>query len=172
MMNIMLDLETLGTRPSSVILTIAAVKFEFASDQIETFSMNIDPKNSKTFGLTTDPDTVQWWKEQNPEALKAFMKDPVSLETAIDSFIEFVGPKTSKMVFWANGASFDYPILESSFRAVGRPYPWKYWNCRCARTIYSVFGLNMKEYPRVGVYHNAVDDCLTQIKALKECLTA
>lgn len=170
MLNIMFDIETLGIQANSIILSIAAVKFEFGSDDTDVFSINIDPKTSKQLGMISDPDTIRWWKEQSPEALAEFMKNPVPIKDALQQFVDWVGPNWKKTVWWANGANFDYPVMEWSLRAAGVELPWKYWNCRDARTVYSLCGINMKEYPRVGVYHNAVDDCLTQIKALKECL--
>lgn len=170
MMNIMLDIETLGTAANSIILSLAAVKFEFGSDKTEVYSVNIDPKTSKKYGMISNPATIQWWKEQKPEALKAFMTNQISIEEALDGFTEFVGPKWKDTVFWANGISFDAPILDWSYNATGRTPPWKYWNQRDARTIYALCDINMKTYPRIGTYHNAVDDCLTQIAALKEAL--
>lgn len=167
MQNLMLDIETLSTRANAIILSIAAVRFEFKSDKIETFNVNIDPKSCAKYGMVKDADTVRWWQEQNSEALKGFMKDPISLEDALTQLSIFADPKD---VWWCNGANFDYPIIEWSYKALDRRVPWKYWNLRDVRTIYAICDLNMKEYPRVGTYHNALDDCLTQIKALKECL--
>jgi DNA polymerase III alpha subunit (gram-positive type) len=172
MQSIMFDIETLGTAANSSILSIAAVKFEFKNDIVETFTVNIDPKSSKNYGMIVDPETVRWWTEQNPIALKEFMKNQISIDDALDQFTEFVGPNWKDTIFWVNGASFDYPILQWSYAATGRKHaPWKYWNQRDTRTIYEVFGLDWRNYPRVGTYHNAIDDCLTQIKALKECLS-
>ena len=170
MKSIMLDIETLGTTANSIILSIAAVKFEFGNDNTEVYSVNIDPKSAKKYGMISNPSTIQWWKDQRQEALKAFMTNQISIESALDGFTDFVGPQWKDTIFFVNGASFDYPILQWSYDATGRTAPWKYWNQRDARTLYAICGINMRTYPRVGTYHNAVDDCLTQIKALKECL--
>lgn len=170
MQSIMLDIETLGTTANSIILSIAAVKFEFGNDNTEVYSVNIDPKSAKKYGMISNPSTIQWWKDQRQEALKAFMTNQISIESALDGFTDFVGPQWKDTIFFVNGASFDYPILQWSYDATGRTAPWKYWNQRDARTLYAICGIDMRSYPRVGTYHNAVDDCLTQIKALKECL--
>lgn len=170
MKSIMLDIETLGTTANSIILSIAAVKFEFGNDNTEVYSVNIDPKSAKKYGMISNPSTIQWWKDQRQEALKAFMTNQISIESALDGFTDFVGPQWKDTIFFVNGASFDYPILQWSYDATGRTAPWKYWNQRDARTLYAICGIDMRSYPRVGTYHNAVDDCLTQIKALKECL--
>lgn len=170
MKSIMLDIETLGTTANSIILSIAAVKFEFGNDETEVYSVNIDPKSAKKYGMISNPSTIQWWKDQRQEALKAFMTNQISIESALDGFTDFVGPEWKDTIFFVNGASFDYPILQWSYDATDRTAPWKYWNQRDARTLYAICGIDMRTYPRVGTYHNAVDDCLTQIKALKECL--
>lgn len=170
MKNVMIDCETLGKSPSSVIISLAAVKFEFGSDATEVFSINFDPKSSKKYGMTTDQDTIDWWKNQPKEAIQAFMSNQVPIESGMDAFLDFLGPERLQFVYWANGSTFDFPLVDWTLKAINKPIPWKYWNCRDARTIYSICGINMKTYPRIGQHHNAVDDCLTQIKALKEAL--
>lgn len=171
MKSIMFDIETLGTSSNSVILSIAAVKFDFTSDSIDTFSMNIDPKSCKSYGMITNPSTVEWWKQQPADAIKAFMTEQHPIDVALNGFNNFVGSNWKNTIFYCNGASFDYPIMQWSYDAVGIEAPWKYWNQRDARTIYSVFGLDLRDFPRVGTHHNAIDDCLTQIAALKQCLS-
>lgn len=168
--NVMIDVETLSTRPDAVIIQIAAVKFEFKSDKTENFVANCSMKSSIELGLHTDKATLDWWKEQPPEVLKSILKDTIPISDSINQFIDFVSP-SKDMVFWANGMNFDYPVIESTCRALDVPVPWKYWNLRDTRTVYSIFGLDWRNYPRIGSYHNAIDDCLTQIKALKECLS-
>lgn len=170
MKNVMLDIETLGTTPNSVIVSIAAVKFNFGNDEMEEFEINIDVKSSKGFGMLVEKETLEWWATQPKEVRNAWLKDPVHITEALDQFIEFLGPDLKNNVIWCNGMNFDYPVLEWSLKACSKPVPWKYWNLRDARTVYSVFDLNMKEFPRVGDYHNAIDDCKTQIAALKSVL--
>lgn len=170
MLNIMLDIEALGTRPNSIMLALAAVKFEFGSENTEEFSMNIDPRSCKELGMVTDPDTIRWWKDQPKEAREAFTANPVHVREVMIQFIKWIGPDWRKTVFWSNGSAYDFPIIEWALRELNIEFPWKYWNVRDARTLYGLCDINMKEYPRVGVHHNAIDDCKTQIKALKECL--
>jgi DNA polymerase III epsilon subunit-like protein len=167
MKNVMIDIETLATQPNAIILSIAAVKFNFANDEVSTFSVNIDPKSCTQYGMVKDQATVDWWKDQRPEALKSFMKNQITLVDALTQLREFVTPND---VWWCNGMNFDYPILEWSYKAIGASVPWKYWNLRDARTVYAICDLDMRSFPRVGTYHNALDDCLTQINGLKHCL--
>lgn len=168
MNNIMIDIETMGTKPDSCIVSIAAVKFNFENDEVETFYKDISIASSKKHGMTIDPDTVSWWMAQSATA-REFTKSNNPLETVVDEFIEFIGDARYTK-FWANGMNLDFPTLEWSFRAVGRSVPWRYWNLRDCRTIYSLFDVDMRTYPRIGQYHNSLDDCHTQIHALKHCL--
>ena len=167
----MVDVETLSTRPDAVIIQLAAVKFGFANDSVDPFCVNCTIKSSVELGLSTTQDTIEWWKRQPREVLASVTKDAKPIHTVIEQFNTFLGNDTKNLVFWANGSNFDFPVLESTYRALEQPVPWKYWNLRDVRTVYAVFGLDWKNYPRIGSYHNGLDDCLTQIKALKECLS-
>lgn len=166
--HICVDVETLSTKPNAIIVTIAAVKFNLNSDNIETFSVNINPRSSKNFGLHISQDTLDWWRKQNPEAVNAWQHSQIGLEDGLDQFSAFCN--TSDMLYWSNGTHFDFPILESSYDATNKKVPWKYWNVHELRTAYLLGDLDPKKEERVGVYHNAVDDCLTQIKNLKKAL--
>lgn len=169
--NCMVDVETLSTNPDAVIIQVAAVLFSFNSDKVETFCMNSSFKSSIDLGLHIDDATVKWWKNQPSDVLSSVVKDAKPIQSVIEQFDEFLGIDRQKYVFWANGQNFDFPVLGSTYQKLSKPVPWKYWNLRDARTVYSVFGLDWRNYPRVGSYHNGLDDCLTQIKALKECLS-
>lgn len=57
-------------------------------------------------------------------------------------------------------------VLSMGFNAVGVRCPWKFWNVRDVRTAVDLLGINPKEFTRDGTYHNALDDCLHQIKYL------
>lgn len=166
--HVMIDLETLSTKPNAVIVTLAAVKFSFDSDETETFCMNINPHESKALGLHISEDTLEWWKGQDPAATKAWMHSQHSLTDVLNAYDKFI--TDPNLFHWANGLSFDMPILDSSYDVLGRKAPWKYWNQMDARTVIKLAGVDPKKEPRVGVFHNAVDDCLTQIANLKKAL--
>lgn len=168
--NIMVDIETIGSAPSGIIVSIAAVKFNFHNDDCEKFIVNCDVSSSKKLGMLMDASTIQWWATQPKSARDAWMVNPQPITKALTDFKEFVGYNWKDAVFWANGSQFDFSILNWSFNATEIEPPWKYWNIRDARTAYSIFGLNLREFPRVGEYHNALDDCMTQIAALKSVL--
>lgn len=167
--HICIDLETLSTRSNAVIVTIAAVKFNFLGDDVEKFSLNVNPREGKALGLHISKETVDWWRLQRPEATKAWMNSQVGLGDALDQLDAFCGGKKDTH-YWSLGTNFDFPILESSYEVLDRKEPWKYWNIHDMRTAYYLAGLDTKLEERVGTYHNAIDDCLTEIKWLKKAL--
>lgn len=166
----MVDLETLSQEPTAVIVTIAAVKFNFDSDEIETFSVNVDPKSSLKYGAIISQDTLDWWKRQDKAAIDAWKLNPISIESAIDQFIEFLGD-CDKTKLWAQGIDYDFVILKFIMKQLGLSAPWKYWNQCDTRTVFTIADFNTKFAPRVGSYHNAIDDCRTQIAWLKQILS-
>lgn len=166
----MVDLETLSTDTSAVIVTIAAVKFNFESDEIETFTVNVDPKSSLKYGMTISQDTLDWWKRQDRAAVDAWKQNPVSINDAVEQFNNFLGDATyTKM--WAQGIDLDFPVLRYSLKKVGAEIKWKYWNQCDSRTVFTIANFNTKKATRVGQYHNAIDDCRTQIAWLKQILS-
>lgn len=164
-----IDIETLSTQSNAVIVSIAAVKFNFNTEEIETFCVDINPKESKELGLHVSKDTLDWWRQQKPEVVKSWIKSNTGISDALSQFLEFC-PPSNTMRYWCLGNNFDFPIMESSFRATNKVAPWKYYNLSDMRTAYYLAGLSTSKEERVGLYHNALDDCLTQIKWLRKAL--
>jgi DNA polymerase elongation subunit (family B) len=168
--HVMIDIETLSTNSNATILSIAAVKFNFNNEETQEFSINVNPASCKQYNLHIDPVTVEWWSEQPKDVQESFSKDPVHLTDALTQLNNFIGEYDKNMSFWANGVAFDFAILEWAYKTTKIPCNWRYFQIRDARTVYAVSGLDFKKYARTGSHHNAIDDCLTQIKALKEVL--
>lgn len=167
--HICVDIETLSTRSNAVIVTIAAVKFNFISNETETFCVNVNPVEGKKLGLHISKETLDWWRLQKPEACKAWQTCRLGLSEALTNFDTFCGSDKNTH-YWSLGTNFDFPILESSYFALNRKEQWRYWNLHDMRTAFYLAGLDTKQEERVGVYHDALSDCLTQIKWLKKAL--
>lgn len=168
--HVMLDLETLGTVPGSIILSIGAVVFDESGVGGNGFHVSIDhdywlPK------FTTDPDTVSWWRQQSPEAQQAAFGGGLAPHDALDVFAKWY-KRTEAEFVWGNGASFDQPMLEFAYAAYGMPAPWKYNASRCHRTLMDLSGLDKSEFPEGAVAHNALDDAKLQardaVRAMQE----
>lgn len=161
--DIMIDIETLDTTPTSTILSIGAVLFNIKDNEIvDTFYQNICPESCVKHGLTICPETVAWWKSQKIEAWNCLLTDRLPLKEALERFSGWVSGM--KINVWGNGANFDIVIMENAFRACGLKHPWKYTSVKCYRTINSMFGSKIKVFE--GVKHNALDDAIHQAKRL------
>ena len=165
-LHIMVDLETFSTSPNAVVVQLAAVKFDPFSEHLgDIFNVPIDPESGHQLGLHMDMNTVLWWMTQSDDARKRItspVNRRVQLKEALRSFQQWL-PKESKV--WGNGAAFDLPILESAYRAVGIPTPWKHWDERCYRTL-KAMAPELKMV-REGVHHDALDDAKSQARHLQ-----
>jgi exodeoxyribonuclease VIII len=173
MSDIMIDLETLSTRNDAVILTIGAVKFNINKelDKTKQLYMRINLQSCKNLKMHTDRSTVKWWKEQSKEAQYEVFENPdrIDIKDALVKLSEFL--KNGKCI-WANSPNFDCVILENAFNKCGIDIPWKFWNLRDCRTVYGLARLNLSSFRKniedESSAHNALNDCVMQILALKE----
>ena len=165
---VMFDIETLGKRPGSVVLSIGACRFDIDSKRIyDEFYVTIDAQDQmKNYGLKYDKSTLEWWKD-NPAALKGIQKGCASAESGFNRFFEYLSKKKGEPI-WAMGPHFDIPIVQEAMHEVLKieKMPWKYWDVYDVRTVQNVFGeqINREE----GVHHNALDDAKVQAKYLIE----
>lgn len=157
MTNIMLDLETLGTKPNSLILSIGAVKFG-GGEILDTFYERVDVKSCIDYGLEIDPDTIMWWLQQSEEARKEICKPGQPLNAVLTWFAEWAFDP--QLQVWGNGVAMDNIILTNAYEAVKIPRPWGYKGDMCYRTIKN---LNPEiKIEQGGIYHNALDDARSQ----------
>lgn len=180
----MLDLETAGTTPGSLIWSIGACVFddngilgekEFA---VSCFHAYLDPIQQARIGMTIDPGTVLWWLGQKPEAQKALTigsnmvcgKDNVG--PALHTFDQFL--KINEVTeIWGNGADFDIPLLAALYRAMGygSALPWKYNAGRCVRTVFASIGKRCGDFGTENVLaHDALQDAIYQAKEVTKAL--
>lgn len=159
----MLDIETVGTRPGCNILTIGAIKFSLAgvSEAVEDrFYRRINHQELDN-KFSYDVDTMKWWTNQNSIVREEAFGGLANPYHTIEDFIVFCRRDKNLQVF-ANHANFDFPILEHYIRQLGYEIPWHYRNINCYATLKN----NMKFIPRsdtqIGVAHNALDDAINQ----------
>lgn len=163
----MLDMETFGTAKDSCIIQLSAVQFNHDFHVLNTFNDVISPQSCIDAGLTLDLDTIMWWMTQSEEAKTqvVLQKQRSELKDSLKRFKQWL-PKDTQV--WGNGASFDLAILDTAYRKCGMTKPWAHWNERCYRTINALIPKDDPGRPAFeGVKHNAVHDCLHQIKQLK-----
>lgn len=167
MKNVMLDLETLGTRPVSPILVIGACRFGPKAEGVgEIFSARVSLEHNLDTGAIVDGKTFEWWLRQNDESRLALIEGSPALPLlpALLELKNFIGDR----VVWGNGVGFDNAMAtEAACRVYGEPL-WEFWKDRCYRTLKSLFPLPDEKLPtRMGL-HIAHEDAVYQAQVLME----
>lgn len=170
----MIDIETLDTRPSAVVLSIGVVLFNRRNAEVPFKELNLK-FGKKEFrdeqimmGRTVDKETVAWWKGQDPEAKKLFKQANVnSVPEALYKLSQFILAEKVNVLVWGNGAAFDNTIMMSLYDSFGMEAPWKFWNDRCFRTFKGEHGHIARPPAFKGVKHDAVDDARQQVLYLQ-----
>lgn len=162
MKHVMVDLETMGTVPGCVVLSIGAVYFDENGLGKEFYEV-ISRKHCAELGLHESLSTQQWWDKQS-EAAKQVIRDAESEDAAkvhevLERLHNFLKLDTNVKV-WGNGADFDNPILACLYDAAEMKQTWISWNGRCYRTLKNI--APGPKLMRQGTYHNALDDAKSQ----------
>lgn len=150
------DLETLGVRHTSQILSIGAVH------GANTFYREIDAYQYNPNEFTEDASTLEWWVKQG-----GFIptQDLVSPMQAVSSFAQWVlaiREQHNDIEVWANSPTFDCAILRHHFKIFSLSCPWEFWSERDVRTVKGVAkALNMNITAPKNP-HNALKDAKNQ----------
>lgn len=161
----MIDLEGLATGPDTTILTIAAQAFDpFGSDYYDRHyyaRVTLESQENRTI----DDGTIEWWATQPAHAREEAFgeQDRIPLDQALDELGRLIWH--SKMI-WAQGPTYDCNILEHAYKSYGKALPWKYYQVRDSRTVFSLW----PELPIPPTSHHALEDCRRQIGMLQDTL--
>lgn len=160
--DVMLDLETLGTVASAVILSMGAVKFNLETGEIsdDGFYTSISIDSNLDYGRRIQEDTLLWWLKQPAAAQQVFHEAKVALPEALESFSDWLQTDDHRM--WSNGADFDLPMVAHAYHQTQLTVPWKFWNSRCFRTYKNLPGAKNIQVEALGVKHNALSDAYNQ----------
>lgn len=165
MQDVMVDIETLGVRPGSVIASIGALQFDpYTGATKNALHWAISVEDCQKNGLTLDASTCKWWMQQGNEARALTFGGTLTLYDTLQSFAAYISSAKPDRI-WSKGPQFDMVILESAYRALGMAAPWHYRAPCCMRTVVALANINASEYA-TGSAHNALDDCRAQVKAL------
>lgn len=166
-MDVMLDLETLSTRPDAAVLTFGACKFDPYKEHDITVGIyhKLDVDSQIALGRHVDDNTVAWWAQQADDVRDEALgeDDRISLEQFTQELNRFI---VGVECIWAQGPVFDIVILENLYRQLGKPAPWQYWQIRDCRTLLSTLG-DPRDKNKAGL-HNALEDCVSQARALQK----
>lgn len=183
---IMIDIETLDTSPSSVVMSVGLAFFTQDCKIIETHRWNLSIDEQLKNNRTVNESTLRFWMEQQPDVLRHQM-DLRHQIRCWDFYTRLCrtikkGPgvwgfpladSTAKPNIWSLG-SFDVNILEHfcEQQAPGKPYPWRFFQARDLRTLREECGIGHDFRPESSQdlsAHDPVDDCVWQIGVLAEC---
>ena len=185
--DIMVDLETLGTRQDAIVLEISAVEFNCHTGEIgEVFDAKLDIDEQVQYRRSFNCETLQWWFKQDEEARKNIFNEDVDIIRfdilwALAEFSNFVKRCNNKcnsdsdrrvVKLWGNGSIFDLGILQNMYENCfhNMKLPWKFWAVNDVRTIVDLNPDVKKNCEFDGTPHCAVDDCKHEIKYLVETL--
>jgi hypothetical protein len=172
--HVMVDLETYDTKPTSLVLSIGAVRFDpmNLSGPSEPFYVVLNHEQQIERGRTVSERTLDWWAKQSAEAQEVLQAPRMDVSQGLEFFADFVNKEPDTCV-WGNGADFDNVILASLYNSFGMQQPWKYSNSRCYRTLRG-FALpyDYFEKEREGVHHNALDDAIYQAMEMRRRIDA
>lgn len=177
MHHLMLDIETLDTVPSAVILVVAAVFFDPKTGQLGAeFEAAVSCQKAQP-GRTISLDSVAWWARQSNEARKLAFGGSETLKRVLSSFSRFIHMNaTDSVKVWGNGKEFDCAILEHAFQQLELPCPWRFWDTQDVRTIITLAELHgfnpKKERPFEGIPHRALDDAKHQARYVADAISA
>jgi len=162
----MLDIETLGTCPDCVVLTLGAVKFNpyTKEDVAGGIYCKPDVDDQIARGRIVREDTMEWWSQQaeavREEALGTEGRIPVEqMLKELNRFLVGAGN------IWAQGAVFDIGILEHLYKQYDMVPNWQFWQISDSRTLFKVHG-DPRVKGKEGL-HNALEDCVSQAEAVQ-----
>ena len=172
MMDLMIDLETLGTNTKAPIISIGAVWFDPESGELGAkYYVTLDvaeQMDSRT--RFADASTIKWWMQQDGAAKAVFREDAKPTKYALQNFRDWImstagaGAKskaTKKCFPWGNGSCFDIVLLESIFKDYDIECPWLFYNVMDLRT-FRRFVTGGAKVENAGTAHNALDDAVAQ----------
>lgn len=169
-MDCTIDTETLGTYFDSVILSVGAVKFDPKGEQEphSPFYLKLDTDfQIEQLGRTVNESTMEWWAKQDHSLIDETFSDDDRVYP-----IEFIKEFNRYVVgcdnYWAQGAVFDFAILEHLYKNMGIPFPINYWACRDSRTLFKLMPSDPRHKMNDNA-HNALSDAYYQSIAIQKC---
>ena len=169
MTDAMVDIETTGTNPGeNMIIQIAAVKFNVLTGEVsdDIFDRCLQPVADRAW----DGSTLNWWNQKG-DLLRSLMARAEPVVDVLRDFQIWAGSEGQQLRFWSKPLSFDWPFIASYFADADIAMPFHYRTARDVNTHISCLvggGVEHRHMaiPFVGVEHNAVYDCVHQIKQI------
>jgi len=163
-MDLMIDLETLGTTPGCMIGQIGLAFFErHGHDVRASHSLPLDLWEQERLGFRVEIDTLRWWSQRDGPLREHVMFSGTRLSRA-----QALGTLNSLhavydvRAVWAHGAAFDFPILRELARHAGG-VPWSFRKEMDTRTLFRLTG----DSRPAETAHDARQDAVEQALAVQ-----
>jgi len=168
-MNLMIDLETLDTKATSVIVSVGVCAFDESAIHDKQYFV-LECQEQLDRGRTVSFDTLEWWFRQDKAVTDAaFNQKKMDVDRFLDGLGYFCSKNGIRKVY-AQGTDFDIAMLSHIHNQYKKQIPWDFWLVRDTRTIYDM--MKTEKHTREGTHHNALDDAVYQaecvIQAFKE----
>lgn len=190
---LVLDTETLDTKPTGCITALSVIVFDPAV--IEPFedlvkralTIKFDWQEQIKLGRTTSESTLDFWrKPENREAFNACVKpneNDVSILNLNDilkeyltehGYIDTINDRNKNNLAYSRGNAFDFSLLENIYEQIGEPMLLPFWSYRDVRTEIDAVYSHVDENHRCDGYidgfniegmikHNSAHDCARDI---------
>jgi hypothetical protein len=164
----MIDIETLDTTPSSVVLSVGAVKFDPYTNNSPHAKTLWRPGVDEQLvqGRTTSESTLEWWSKQ-----EAHIRESTFTEDGRIQLNQFFKELNKYLVgvdkIWCQGPQFDMVILEDLFKQSNHHQNWAFWQVCDCRTIFNM----MPADPRKAIQqdlHSAEEDSYWQAVCVQQ----
>lgn len=156
---LMIDLETLDTKPSAYIAAAAVLEWDWRRvGKLHLFRIGGDQP-----GRTISQDTIRWWVNKVPAAVMQRCL-PVRAELDLPEFLLRlfdIYTKGNHDRVWSHGATFDLVMLADAYRQMQIRCAWDHYAMRDTRTIFDLAPL--VDVERVGDKHDPDSDVLYQV---------
>jgi hypothetical protein len=185
MKDVMIDIETLGTKPGYAVISVGAYAFDPLGEQLLNAEPNrpgyFDPADPgfhqnvcwksvlDDFGMKVDGNTLDWWvlpngSEPSAEAFDAITHDQQVLPKVLHRLNAFLTRQHANNV-WADDPSFDCNLLEVAYEICKIEKIWSFRRERSVRTMRWLAAEMKLSLPEpIGIPHNPLHDAYNQAR--------
>lgn len=176
--HVMIDTETLGRTPGSVVRSVAAVEFDPQTGETGRQKVwKIDLTDSIRYGFKVEASTLKWWMMQSDEARREFVEGAETpLEDFLEDFMQFIAAtdEGNDFTLWCLQLDFDVAMLRSMcswynlnvYRCDEEVLPWNFRKVRDVRPYMDALDSAGLLPPKVADRHTPLADCLAQINCV------
>lgn len=176
--HVMIDTETLGRTPGSVVRSVAAVEFDPQTGETGRQKVwKIDLADSIRYGFKVEASTLKWWMMQSDEARREFVEGAETpLEDFLEDFMQFIAAtdEGNDFTLWCLQLDFDVAMLRSMYswynlnvyRCDEEVLPWNFRKVRDVRPYMDALDSAGLLPPKVADRHTPMADCLAQINCV------